>query len=340
MSNVVKISSLFAKAKLPVRSLGEGINITGFSSISIKGQRWALKHKGETFPFTREDDNSPLTYLDVVILDTNPYTSKIYFGDGPYNEETASGPICASIKGDVPDPGVSMPQSRACANCPHNAWGSGGSGRGKACQDNRRLAVMLMPKMTQNMKGFNGIALLDPVFLKIPAGSLRTCKAYSDQLDSQGLPFYSVVTRLSFNPQKQFEIMFELREALSDKAAQHVIPWITDSLTQQIIGLTPTALPAPAAVEEEAEPEPEPSASDQLLSAFDNKQTSAPTTNGSVKRPGRPPGSKNKPKQLELQANKEPDPPAEAQGGDWEESDTNIDSEVNRLLRQKAADMM
>jgi hypothetical protein len=195
---------------------------------------------------------------------------------------------------------------------------------------------MLMPKMTQKM--FDGQALLDPIFFKVPPGSLQTCKAYGDYLESQGFPFSSVVTRLSFNSQKQFEILFHLQEALTDKAAAHVIPMITDTLTQQIIGMTATALPIAAPVEEA---EPEPSGSDDLLAAFGDKPAS-PETNGNVKRRGRPPGSPNKPKQLELQVNKEPDQPAEAQNetGPWEESDTNIDSEVNRLLRQKAADMM
>jgi hypothetical protein len=299
MNSPVQISKLFAGR--PVRTLGEGLSVGGFSSIGIKGQRWSLRHQGESYPFLRDDDNSPLTYLDVVILEDNPHTSKLYFGDGAFTEESAAGPICASVKGDVPDPGVSMPQNKVCATCRHNQFGSGAAGRGKACQDNRRLAVMLMPKMTLKMLGN---PLLEPVFFKVPPASLKTFKAYGDQLRHQGLPHEAVITRMSFNPEKNWEIVFKLVEGLSDKAAEHVIMLLErDSATiAQILGQPSSSAPAlPPPIEGKL------SGSNDIEDAFEAaKKPMAVTEEISEAQPkrgrGRPAGSPNKPKQIEATA--------------------------------------
>ena len=170
MNNVIKISNAFKH--LPVRNVAEGLNVGGFSSIGIRGKVWSLKHQGKTYNFVREDDGTPLSYLDVVIVGDAPYTSKIFFPPGEFNEDSAGAPVCASVKGDKPDPGVSMPQSKTCAACTHNEWSTMPSGnRGKECQDHKRLAVLLMPKMTTKMLGS---PLMEPVYLKVPPGSLRS----------------------------------------------------------------------------------------------------------------------------------------------------------------------
>jgi hypothetical protein len=115
-----------------------------------------------------------LSYLDVVIVGDAPYTSKIYFPPGEFNEDSAGAPICAAVKGDKPDPGVSAPQSRTCATCTHNEWKTLPSGnRGKECQDHKRLAVLLMPKMTTKMMGS---PLMEPVYLKVPPSRRPTKK--------------------------------------------------------------------------------------------------------------------------------------------------------------------
>jgi hypothetical protein len=339
MTNVVQLKISKAFQHIAVKNLAEGVTISGFSAIGIRGQRWSLRHKGDTYPFVRDDDNSPLTYLDVVIVGMSPYTSKLYFGSDAFNDETASGPICSSIRGDAPDPGVSMPQAKACPICPHYGWGTGRNGRGKACQDNKRLAVMLMPKMTAKMLG---APLLEPVFFKVPPASLTSLTLYADNLMHQGLPYEAIVTRMTFNPQKQFEILFEAVEALSDKAAEVVLPLLEDRTTLQIVnGSTGApALPRPAAAPASA---PEPSGSDDLVSAFGGVATNggedAPAP---AKRKGRPP-KQIAPQVVEQPAYVVPTTATAAPGeGDaaWEDSDPGLDSDVARLLGSKIQDMM
>src|SRR5678815_3012857 len=92
----------------PVR-LGEGIS-SGFSIIGYKGKVWQLRHKGNTYYFTDNND-MPLPYIDVVILGENPNITKTYYPQGTYTEDSNNQPTCSALNGDVPDPGVPIPQS-------------------------------------------------------------------------------------------------------------------------------------------------------------------------------------------------------------------------------------
>ena len=44
--------------------------------------------------------------FDVVIVGASDTISKVYYPPGEFDEDSAGAPICASIRGDVPDPGV------------------------------------------------------------------------------------------------------------------------------------------------------------------------------------------------------------------------------------------
>src|SRR4249920_3570205 len=208
----------------PNQGLADGIS-AGFSSIRYKGKTWMLSHGGKTYPFKRDDDGSPLTYVDMIILGISPGLSKVYFGE--WNEDNASGPICASLKGDVPDPGVSIPQAKSCGICSHNEWiTKPGGGRGKECQDHKRMAVLLMPSMTKKMLGS---PLMEPVHLKIPPGSLKSLKKFSDELQHGGIPFASVVTRVAFSQERLFEMTFDIIQALTNAEAPLVLPMMKDN---------------------------------------------------------------------------------------------------------------
>ena len=42
---------------------------------------------GNNYPFRRPDDNTPLSYIDVIIIGGNPFQSKVYFGEDEWNGE-------------------------------------------------------------------------------------------------------------------------------------------------------------------------------------------------------------------------------------------------------------
>jgi len=108
--------------------------------------------------------------------------------------------------------------------------------RPPACQDHKRLAVLLMPKVTAQLLG---APLKEPVFFKVPPGSFAALKAYSELLRHEGHPYASVVTRLGFAPDRQFQITFDVEDVLDNKDAPLVLPLLKDQLTQRIIGTQP-----------------------------------------------------------------------------------------------------
>jgi hypothetical protein len=249
MNNVTPINTKVAEAFRhldPNKGLGEGL-LGGFSSINYRGKIWSLRHRGENHVIVREDDGTPATYLDVIVVGAAEKTSKTLFNEWG-GDDSGGPPICQSIDGDVPDPGVPQPQSKSCHTCKHNEWGSqlGGNGRGKRCQDQRRLAVLLMPKLTAKLLG---APLNDPVFFKVPPGSLNTLKAYNDFLKHNGIPFCSVITRISFDPKQLFQMKFEKIQDLTNKEAELVLPLLEAPITNRIIGLQPVMRELPPAQE-------------------------------------------------------------------------------------------
>lgn len=322
----------------PNQGLADGI-AAGFSSIRYRGKLWSLSHGGKNYPFKRLDDGSPLTYVDVIILGISPGLSKAYFGQGEWTEESSSAPICTSLKGDVPDPGTPIPQAKSCGICSHNEWTTKpGGGRGKECQDHKRMAVLLMPAMTKKMLS---VPLLEPVHLKIPPGSLKSLKKYSDDLQHKGIPFSAVVTRVSFSSDRIFEMSFDIIQALTDAEAPLVLPMRDAPVTKAIMGSMPE-------VRQVAPPEVE-RVDTGLLSAFTGDDDEpAPQPKPTVVKPrGRPkaqpaaaPIIDNEPEAAPIDPKTmspadmiEADPP-------WEDSDTDLDATVAKLMGDKMQKML
>jgi hypothetical protein len=249
-SNVVpfKVPKAFAHLDPNESSLGGGI-VGGFSSIGYRAKVLTLRHRGETYHFTREDDNTPSHHIDVIIVGVNPNVSKTYYAE--WTEDSSGAPLCTSVNGTLrgPDPGVPAPQARSCTVCPRDEWKTLSNGkRGKECQDNKRLAVILMPKVSTRLLG---APLKEPVFLKVPPGSLTNLRTYHESLQHQGLHHATVITRVSFDQDQLFRLKFELAQVLTDAEAPFILSKLenADPLTKRIIGTAPEIreIDAPAA---------------------------------------------------------------------------------------------
>ena len=346
MNDIIKVASAFKH--LAPQSLGQGVG-GGFSLIGYKGKVWSLRHNGETYYFTRDDDGTPLPYIDVVILGENPNVSKTYYPQGTYTEDAANPPTCSSLNQDVPDPGVPIPQSQTCGTCKRNVWTTLQTGnKGQECKDSKRLAVLLMPAMTAKMLDE---PLLSPVFLKVPGGSLRPLKMYGDSLTHQGAHPASVVTRITFVRDKQFEMKFEVKQPLTNDEAPVILPLLDDPQTINIMGTRP----AIREVQEVLPPKREERIETGILGAF-GKGASAQTATeqGTVPtvRRGRPPGSVNKPKPA-VPLNPAPEVPEHAVVEDngapgvpeqaslpWDESDGELDSTLQKVIDAKVQGML
>jgi len=348
----------FSKVKLdpafkhlnPADWQADGIS-SGFNQIRYKGKQWVLHYMGDRYPFRRLDDNTPQSYIDVIILGVSKGVSRVYF-EGQWKEDSVQGPVCASLKGVVPDPGVPIPQAESCAICSHNEWITKPTGRpGKECQEHRRLAVLLMPDMTKKMFP---TPLVEPLHLKLPPGSLKAWKVYSDDAFNNNVPLAGVITRISFSEERQFEMKFDLQDSLDGAEAKAVLSLLPDqnSATKQILegnlttGSPRVINPPPPAAEK---PAPRPVKRETgLLAAFAAKENpEGPITNGGEdpepKKRGRP---KKPAETIEAVATRVvAEPPAPARpvivkadsdddddDSDYEESDTEIDAALVKLM--------
>lgn len=219
---------------LDAPGLGEGIS-GGFPMINYRGKVWSLRLRGETHRFLREDDGTPLSYLDVVIVGNTSFLSKVYYRPGQWTEDSGGAPLCTSVRGDTPDSTAPEPQSPTCATCRHNEWRDMPNGkRGKECQDHKRLAVLLRPEMTTRMLG---APLDEPVYLKVPPGSLTALKSYGDSLAHRGLPTPACVTRIGFSSDRLFQMTFSLAGVLKNTDAPVIRRFLDDPQTKRILGL-------------------------------------------------------------------------------------------------------
>jgi hypothetical protein len=177
-------SSLNSNAK-------QGIQAS-FAVLGYKGKNWRLKVKSaETV--LHDDRNQPLTSIEAVIVGISPAISRQYFGKS-YSEGDNDGPDCYSTDGIKPDAGAPHKQNPVCATCPQGQWGSritDAGKRAKNCQDTRRIAVVPLTDLEQNVFG--------PMLLRVPPMSLNNLSNYSDFLDRKGAGFECVGTRIGFD---------------------------------------------------------------------------------------------------------------------------------------------
>lgn len=117
-----------------------------------------------------------------------------------------------------------------CHTCPKNQWGSAKKGKGKACSNRRRLAII--PAGTYKSQGRGGgfdLELFDEeapfreaelAYMKIPVMSVKGFAAYLKQVAEQfDRPLWGVVTRVYVepDPKSQFRVKFELLEVIEDE---------------------------------------------------------------------------------------------------------------------------
>lgn len=153
------------------------------------------------------------------------------FYEGRYDPNNVEPPVCFALTQTDPDDLAPDPdevadiQNADCASCPHNQWGSADTGRGKACKDVRRLAMI--PAGTIEKNG-DVILIDDPKaiekaehgFAKLPPTALNAWAGYVRLLSStMKRPPHGVFTLLTVEPDStnQFKITFEALDLVDKK---------------------------------------------------------------------------------------------------------------------------
>lgn len=146
--------------------------------------------------------------LDVVVIDG--ILENTYY-EGKYDPNNPAPPICYAFGRDdkemKPHERSSKPQAKSCGECKWNQWESADEGRGKACKNTRRLALLPTTDMTAA-----GLKKMEAAFLRVPVTSVKGWAAYTRGVAAlRHLPPFGVVTRIRTvpDPKNQFRMTFE-----------------------------------------------------------------------------------------------------------------------------------
>lgn len=149
-------------------------------------------------------------------------------------------------------PDYFVPQSDSCATCPLNEYGSAETGRGKACQNRARLALIpagfYSPK--RGSRDFDLEIFTDPdhfrtadiAYLKLPVLSVKNYfKFVSDVAAAQRRPPHGVIARVWLEPDEkaQFKVCFEALEEVSDELAEIIMDRHAAQMEAKIGGYQP-----------------------------------------------------------------------------------------------------
>lgn len=160
----------------------------------------------------------PGNQLDVIIL-ASAFENQWF--KNKYDPNKRENPSCFALsldgEGMAPHPeGTEIQFDGLCADCPNFEWGSDPKGgRGKACKEKRRLALLPATCLNDGNVLTAELALLTP-----PVTSVKNWSNYVNSLRAtQGRPPWGVVTNISLHPhaKNQFEVRFSYNFSIGDQ---------------------------------------------------------------------------------------------------------------------------
>jgi hypothetical protein len=169
-------------------------------------------------------DSQSIPNNEMAVLIVDGILENVYY-EGKFDPDDITPPSCFAFGRDDADMAPhetvvknGTAQHDTCKGCDKNEFGSSDTGKGKACSNRRRLA--LLPAGSFDKRTGEFTPLLDPAhyaktemrYLKVPPTSIGAYAAYVKQL-AGGIkrPPHGVFTRISLapHPKKQFEVKFE-----------------------------------------------------------------------------------------------------------------------------------
>lgn len=163
--------------------------------------------------------------MRVVILDA--IYENAYYGSR-FDPDSIESPVCfafargAEHETMAPHPKSTAIQHKTCMGCPQNKFGSANTGKGKACGNRRRLALMSADgDLTAKSVEKGQIA-----YLKLPVTSVAGWSFYIKGLkENVGQSFAGVVTEIGVVPDQksQFKLTFTMEEIIQDGAVRAAI---------------------------------------------------------------------------------------------------------------------
>lgn len=222
----------------------EVVRAQGFPTLSIKGMKFTITKDGVKKVVTKPDDEDEVAQsLGLVFLRANMNAKTFYAAKYSESDSAGARPDCYSQDGVAPSANSLNPQSKKCAICPQNQWGSrtddnGNAKEGKSCQDNARIAVSAPDK-------------LDPMLLRVPPASLKPLREMLKIVAARKVPYNAVVIKVGFDREAPSpKLTFKPVGLVDDAGYAGVREMYDDELVRGIVGLDDfgmEALPTPSA---------------------------------------------------------------------------------------------
>jgi hypothetical protein len=194
----------------------------GFPVLSIKGKVFHVSRGDDHELVLDPNTGEQATGINIVVLKTHKGVAKTYYAKS-YEEGDSEAPTCYSLDGLAPAEDADDRQAKKCAICKHNQFGSritDSGGKGKACNDQKRLAVAAVGQLNE------------PMLLRLPPMTLKTWDTYVRLIASKGLRPNSVITRLSFNPSVAYP---QLEFKAADFVSEDMIPALEEAIINPVL---------------------------------------------------------------------------------------------------------
>lgn len=188
----------------------------------------------------------PGNQVAAIVLDA--LHERTYY-DQPYNSQNPTPPTCfAFARGDDPDmkPHQTVfdhkqAQNPQCKGCKWDAWGSAPIGKGKACKEIRRLAVVPCGELDANARFTpykdlaKSIETASMGFMKIPVMSVANWANYVKYLSTDAIkrPPFAVFSRIWLvpDPKSQFKVNFAMLDKAPDATRLAIMARVEEAKT-------------------------------------------------------------------------------------------------------------
>jgi hypothetical protein len=179
----------------PSEQLVSGLTVTGsfLPQLTLGSKGFQVKYNREIKPLL-DAQRRPITSISVVLVGLSPHVSRAYYADDYKPNAAEQVPDCASDDGVSPNPSVSNPQAKFCADCPMNAWGSTrrpGS-RAKACREFKRIAIASVADL--DCEAFGA-----PLLFSVPPASHASLDQLYRALKVLRLPEWAAAVTLEYD---------------------------------------------------------------------------------------------------------------------------------------------
>lgn len=169
-------------------------------------------------------NDSPLPNNEMAVIIADSILENVWYEEA-FDADNPSPPTCFAFGRDEPTlaphasvlaAGQSPENCTACADCPMNEWGSADKGRGKACRNGRRLALLSAGVFSPDgrLKAVDAETLQSSqiAFMKLPPTSIRGYATFVKQVaGALKRPPHGVITKIKVVPdaKTQFKVLFE-----------------------------------------------------------------------------------------------------------------------------------